>query len=449
MSEKLSEAIRKTGTRFRIFPQARHIKAFAKPETVIISLSPDKIRPGPADDRMYVKDAIKKRPYSPSDRPPYNGPSNQPIKANKKGHFDHLKPDSREFLCTSMYATVRFILDIWEDYFNHRIEWHFDMDFERLELIPLVEWTNAQAGYGFMEFGYAKAPFGGIDFSKPHCQNFDVLAHEFGHCLIYSTVGAPANPSDMAVDYAGMQESAGDLIAIIASLHFDSVLKHLLDNTHGNLFSYNELSRVGELSESKQVRIAFNYLRMSDVNDEAHLRSLPFTGAVFDTLVEIFQQNLVENGLISTKLATLASNSASGQGDEKSIAEAFKEAYIGNENDFRKALISARDYVGLLLAKSWSELSPDFLTYHNYARTLLRADQTLSGGQYKQIMRDCFSWRGMQAPADSRMFSLYRLEDCKREETVESNSFAQATTIKNKKPNKKEKQKTAETSQCL
>jgi len=155
MSEKLSAEIRKTGTRFRIFPQSRYIKAFSKPETIVISVSPDKIHPGPADDRMYVKDPVKKRPYSPSDRPPYSGPNNPPVKANKKGHFDHLKPGSREFLCASMYATVRFVLDIWEDYFNHRIEWHFDMDFERLELIPLIEWTNAQAGYGFMEFGYA------------------------------------------------------------------------------------------------------------------------------------------------------------------------------------------------------------------------------------------------------------------------------------------------------
>ncbi len=411
MSTKLTEALRDSGTRFRVFPQPRYLSAFAEPETIRVAVPPDKILPGPADDRMYVTDAVNKQPYAQSDRPPYRGQANQPVKA-KKGHFDHLDPDSREFLCASMYATVRFVLDIWEDYFERRIDWHFDLDFERLELIPLVEWNNAQAGYGFVEFGYARSPYGGIDFAKPHCQNFDVLAHEFGHCLIYATVGAPNNVNDLAVDYAAMQESAGDLIALIASLHFDSVMTHLLEHTHGNLFSLNELSRVGELSESKQVRVAFNYLRMADVNDEPHLRSLPFTGAVFDTLVEIFQQNLIEAGLISQELGNRSANSGAGETEAASIAAAFEEAYRGSEQAFAEALAAARDTVGRLLAKTWSDLSPQFLTYHDYARSLLRADQTLYDGRHKAIMRDCFAWRGLQAAADTRMFSLYRLQDC-------------------------------------
>ena len=434
MSARLTAALRDSGTRFRIFPQPRYLQAFTHPETIHISVPPDKLLPGPVDDRMYVVDAVNKQPYAQSDRPPYRGDHNGPVKA-KKGHFDHLDPDSREFLCASMYATVRFVLDMWEDYFDKRIDWHFDLDFEKLELIPLVEWNNAQAGYGFLEFGYAKASFGGIDFTKPHCQNFDVLAHEFGHCLIYATVGSPNNSNDLAVDYAGMQESAGDLIALIASLHFDSVLTHLLDNTHGNLFSLNELSRVGELSESRQVRIAFNYLRMADVNDEPHLRSLPFTGAVFDILVEIFQQNLIEANLISQDLGTRSSNTGTAQKDVERIAAAFKEAYRGQEEGFKNALIASRDSVGLLLAKTWSSLSPHFLTYHDYARSLLQADQTLNDGRHKAIMRDCFAWRGLQAATDSRMFSLYRLEDCHPEK-------AHVSTVVPEPP-KKEKRKQA------
>ncbi|WP_152555602.1 gluzincin family metallopeptidase [Methylomarinum vadi] len=440
MSAKLSAALRDSGTRFRIFPQPRYLKAFSKPETIHVSVPPDKILAGPADERMYVTDAIHKQPYAQSDRPPYRGEVNAPVKP-KKGHFDHLDPDSREFLCASMYATVRFVLDIWEDYFGRRIDWHFDLDFERLELIPLVEWNNAQAGYGFMEFGYARAAYGGIDFTKPHCQNFDVLAHEFGHCLIYATVGSPNNSNDLAVDYAGMQESAGDLIALIASLHFDSVVTHLLAHTHGNLFSYNELSRVGELSESKQVRIAFNYLRMADVNDEPHLRSLPFTGAVFDTLVEIFQQNLIEANLISEELGKRSDNSTTGQADHEKIAAAFKEAYLGQEEAFKQALIAARDSVGQLLATTWSNLSPHFLTYHDYARSLLRADQSLNDGRHKAILRDCFAWRGLQAAADSRMYSLYRLEDCDPQRDTPGPTDPEApvkdNSTKAKKPGKK------------
>jgi hypothetical protein len=28
--------------------------------------------------------------------------------------------------------------------------------YEKLELIPLITWENAQSGYGYMEFGHAK-----------------------------------------------------------------------------------------------------------------------------------------------------------------------------------------------------------------------------------------------------------------------------------------------------
>ena len=96
-----------------------------------------------------------------------------------------------------------------------------------------------------------------------------MLAHELGHSIIFAEVGRAGEPADDAIDYGGMHESAGDLVAIVASLHFDSVVDHLLEQTRGNLFTVNELDRVGELSESREIRMAFNSLRMSDVGDEA------------------------------------------------------------------------------------------------------------------------------------------------------------------------------------
>jgi hypothetical protein len=242
--------------------------------------------------------------------------------------------------------------------------------------------------------------------------NFDVLAHEFGHSLIFSILGEPVSPSDSAVDYGGMHESSGDLVAILGSLHFESVLTHLLDTTKGNLFSSNELSRVGELSESRQIRIAFNYLRMSDVNDEPHLRSLPLTGGVFDVMVEVFQKELVSQGLISADLATRSTNAPAGQAVDASIQAEFAEAYVGNEKGFKNALIAARDYLGQLLARTWSNLSPNFLTYHDVVRTLLRMDGEITGGRHGQTIRDCFSWREIQPPAGSRLYSIYRADDC-------------------------------------
>jgi len=412
MSLQLDTRLANTGTRFRIFPQPRFLTAFSQPETVIISVPPNEIQPGPADDRMFVMDAINKLPYSSFFRPPYTGSRNEPIQPGPDGHFDHLEPDSRAFSCATMYATVRRVLDIWEDYFEHRIEWHFEADFAHLELIPLIEWDNAQSGYGFLEFGYGRRIGGGIDHTRPYCQNFDVLAHELGHSIIFSEVGVPASIQDEAIDYGGMHESAGDLVAIIAVLHFQSVVDYLLNHSKGNLFTVNELGRVGELSDSHEIRMAFNYDRMSDVGTEPHDRSTPLTGGIFDIMVEVFQKELVRRGLISQDLADRSSLGPNGSQDLAAIQADFDTAYQGNEDGFKDALLSARDYLGRLLAVTWGNLSPNFLTYHTILRGLLRADREISGGEHQETIRTCFAWREISLIPGSLLLRPHTIEDC-------------------------------------
>lgn len=412
MSVALSARLRDEGTRFRVFAQPRFLSAFREPETISVAVAPNDIQAGPADDRIYVVDAVGKQPYAQTARPPFAGTANPAVAPGTDGHFDHLEVDSREFSCATMYATVRFNLDIWEDFLGRTLDWHFAADLPRLELIPLVEWNNAQSGYGYLEFGYAAAPNGGLDFDQPHCQNFDVLAHEFGHSLIHSVVGAPKNPADRSIDYAALHESSGDLVALVGCLHFDSFVTHLLDSTCGNLFSFNELSRVGELSASRQVRTAFNYLRMSDVTDEPHLRSLPLTGAVFDVMVEVFQAELVARGLVDEDLVRRSTHTLSRGESAAAIRVEFAQAYAGRASGFREALLAARDYLGRLLAGTWSRLSAEFLTFHEVLRTMLRADREINGGRHQQSIRDCFVWRDIRAPAESRLFAVHRLDAC-------------------------------------
>ena len=196
MSVKLDAEAARTGTRFRLFPQPRFLNAFRNPETVHINMPPGSIQAGPADDRMFVVDAINKDPYDQFSGPPFLGLHNPSVIPGSDGHFDHLDIDSREFSCATMYATVRRTLDIWEDYFGHSIPWHFEASFDRLEMIPLIDWDNAQSGFGFLEFGFGRTIAGGIDPTRPYCQNFDVLAHELGHSIIFSQVGVPSSPLD-------------------------------------------------------------------------------------------------------------------------------------------------------------------------------------------------------------------------------------------------------------
>lgn len=69
MSMQLDTQVAESGTRFRIFPQPPYLPSFKEPETTYVSVPVGKVETGPADDRMYVIDAIRKRPYSDFDGP--------------------------------------------------------------------------------------------------------------------------------------------------------------------------------------------------------------------------------------------------------------------------------------------------------------------------------------------------------------------------------------------
>lgn len=78
----------------------------------------------------------------------------------------------------------------------------------------------------------------------------------------------------------------------------------------------------------------------------------------------------------------------------------------------KKSLLAARDYLGQLLALTWGNLSPNYLTYHKILRGLLRADRQLTGGEHQQTIRDCFSWREITIPPGSMLLRTFRLDEC-------------------------------------
>ena len=393
------------GTRFLLFPQPPVLSAFAEPEIVRVSRPPWEIAPGPADERMVVVDAVdKRRPYDTRFLPPYPDAIFPPVQPGPDGHFDHLPVDSREFRAAHIYGTMRFVLDIWERYFGGEIPWHFQPDYDRLELIPWVDWNNAQSGWGFIETGFRRAQSGE---RVPLSLNFDVLAHEMGHAILYSLLGLPPQ-GRVSAEYQGFHESASDLIAIISALHFDSVMDLILNRTRGNLYVRNVLNRVGEISPNEQIRLASNRLRMCDVpsvdtpieqltQPQRHRIGEPLTGTVFDILVEIFQQKLVEAGLISPKLDHLSRRDGPLELNDVAIQSRFDIAYEANPEGFKIALEAARDYLGNLLAHAWSQLDWR-LSFVDAGRAMLRADLALSGGFFHPELLDSLAWREIGCP---------------------------------------------------
>lgn len=405
------DRIRARGTRFRLYPQTPVLESIRTrgPETVWVSPPPGSIGPGPNDDRMYVADAIGKSPYEYPYLPPYRGWENPPVLPGRDGHFDYLEPGDPGFVAAHMYGTVRRVLDIWEGYLGRPIVWHFRDRYRRLELVPLIDWDNSHAGYGFLETGYGEDDDGT---RQPFSLNFDVLAHEVGHTIIYAEVGAPPVAATTA-EYHGFQESAADLVALVGAMHFESVVDRLLRDSHGNLYAPNEVDRIAELSETRQIRMASHSYRMSDVPDprthfsaltqpEIHHLGEPLTGAVFDIFVEIFQVDLVAAGLISEDLAALSYSFPEDRRLEGAIARGFARAYQGRHAAFKAVLLGARDYLGALLAETWTRLSPNFLRYADVAAALTAADYILTGGRRQRIIRDSLAWRQINLPTDGR-----------------------------------------------
>lgn len=388
------------GTRFRLFPQSPLLTAYQIPETVWLPLRPSEIMPGPSDTRMYISDAINKPHYDYPFLPPYQGETNSPVLPAKDGHFDHFEVGTTEFEAAHMYGTLRWVLDIWETYFERTIHWSFSDHYARLELVPWLNWDNAHSGFGFIEMGFGRDDKGQ---KFPYNLNFDVLAHELGHTLLYSVIGMPDDDRATA-EFFAFHETASDMVAIVSVLHFNSVLDHLLNQTGGNLYAQNELNRIGEESSSRQIRMASNDLKMNQVpspdtplsdlsNKQIHDMSLPLTGALFDLLVEVFQQNLVDDGLISAELDLISRGlNESELVEDSRLQDAFNRAFAENPDGFKKALVDARDYMGMVLSRSWELLSWE-MSFPLFVQCLFQADRELSAGYYHNEIAEVFDWR--------------------------------------------------------
>ena len=395
------------GTRFRLFPVYAENMA---PETVEIPSVAGSIGSGPSDHALYVADAASKaEPYDPPHYgPPYRGPLLPPARPDREGHFDHLPVGTPQFLAAHQFGAMRYTLDIWEHYLGHRVTWWDSHLHPRMELVPLVDWPNAQSGPGFMETGLWRGADGCV---QPYALNFDVIAHETGHQILFSQLGVPT-AEGVGAPFLAFHESFSDLVALIAVMHFPSVLARLLEQTQGNLYVLNLVNRIAETSAHTQIRLAANTVTMADVADIAladdgswidptgrgrnqHWIAAPLTGAIFDILVEIYQDALVAQGLIP--------NEADAQGwtrDEVDAAftelgRTFSVALARFGREFTSVIRDARDTVGRALAHVMLTVRPEGLSFATVAALFLEAMEAQGHGPLMPAMLAHFLWRGI------------------------------------------------------
>ncbi len=396
------------GTRFRLFPA--YAAGYAEPEVVEVSLPPGTIGPGPSDPWMYALHPLRKdTQYDPPEYvPPYRGPSYPPALPGPGGHFDHIPVDAPEFLAAHLYGTVRHTLDIWEHYLGRKVIWWHAPRIPRLELVPFVHWENAHSGPGFIEMGEKPSHTGR---EQPFCLNFDVVAHETGHAIMFSMIGVPED-SQATEPFLAFHESFSDLIGLIGMMEIPSVTRQLLTQTDGNLYVLNIVNRIGAYSDSEQVRLASNTRTMADVvglhmapdgswNDPTgrhrnqHAIAEPLTGAMFDCLVELYQDGLAARGLIAPEADARGWTRANVDQSMAAVHGQSAQAFARFAEGFHTALDDARHIVARGMAHVILTVRPETLSFPIVAARFMEAAAGLGQARHLPALLDHFLWRGI------------------------------------------------------
>jgi hypothetical protein len=391
-----------SGTTFWIFAQSRKL-GFA-PERIRVDRTRGPIGEGPADATIQVIDALDKPSYfsdatgnlrrRPCRPYPIDGPRSSRPAQPRDGRFTHLAPGQRAFSAAMVYAVIRTTLAVWQHFLqlDRPLAWHFAGTV--LQVHPRVESNNAWSGDGFLEFGF---PDWDENTRDPFCENFEVIGHETGHLILKSVIGTMPN-DEKSLQHRAHEEGAADLVALIATLHLDSVIDHVLAQTSGFLYSENLLSRIGEWGrgEDDVARTAFNETTMVSVRSPSsfnkHHLAAPFTGAVFDVFVRAFVGHLRERDAIDADLARRCRHTP-GRPVER-LTAGFAAARARHPETFREAMRLARDDLGWLLAGAWRRTSLDGVTFGKVLTHLLEVDAELGTGLGETI-RDAFYARGI------------------------------------------------------
>ncbi|WP_230531057.1 gluzincin family metallopeptidase [Microvirga roseola] len=380
-----------SGTRFLVYPQPPFVPGYERPEPVWLPFPPGEIAPGPESRLAYVRDPIlPKAPYESPYLPPYRGLSHPRAEPGPDGHFDHLEPGSRAFMAAHAFACVHRVLDICENYAGRPLPWFFTSNFEKLEIVPNFPWNNAQSGFGFIELGEDDSS----DIPFPFALNFDVIAHEVAHLVLFSALGPPRTGAPTA-DFGAYHEAVSDFLSLVGLLHFDTALDRILRRTRGNLLVMNELDRFAELTDERQVRRLSHSLRLPDVGSEVHDRSRPFAGAFFDALIEVYQVILFERGLTELDPRDFSYlRMELGAHELERQLQTTAEDYALRHFAVKAALADARDILGRTLARSWRFLEADGLSFGDAREALVLAARSGPDRAYADLIAANFAWRG-------------------------------------------------------
>jgi len=227
------------------------------------------------------------------------------VQPDKQGNFllDH-KKDPNNFDTVHTYGVVRLVLKMYKRALrmidpNRWAKFQWEWGTQPIKVYPRAG-TSPNSYYSRSEKALKFCVIKDNGREIPTCRSFEIVAQETGHAILDAL-----KPGWWAPQYtqtAALHESFGDITALLTMLAQPGVCDTLLAETKCDLRCptfFNEITQTHEkeqqicqsLGRRMVMRNCENNLKMSDVSDQVHELSLVFTGAIYDILVELYNNH--------------------------------------------------------------------------------------------------------------------------------------------------------------
>ena len=158
------------------------------------------------------------------------------------------------------------------------------------------------------------------------CDAHPIVAHEFGHAFL--DILRPDFWSAQAIEVWAFHEAFGDMTALITCLQYDDLINYAIKETNGDLLKSNVISRLAAemgmgiydlsidktgvpLNYLRDLSVVYNYVAPESLPidghdnvlvNESHSFSRVFSGAFYEILVKIANQNVKMGRSLSDSL---------------------------------------------------------------------------------------------------------------------------------------------------
>lgn len=284
---------------------------------------------------------------------------------------DETRLTAPDFIQVNAFATVRATLKLFEepDALGREVRWAFDGP--QLLIVPQAgEWANAFYERESRSLQFFYFPVSGGQVFTALSQ--DILAHETAHAVLDGI--APDLYNCLTPQSLALHEAIADLTALLVATRSRKLNSQLLRQTQGSLLGRNALSRMAEQFGFERHRGARHELR--SLWNERHLdaadRSLDEDGEPrFAGGVEPHTLSLVLTGALYRVLVRLHEEYTAARAAEKGISKTSASGY---------GLFRAREHFKRLLLRALDYLPPGEVTFADYGRAILAADQASHPG---------------------------------------------------------------------